>query len=97
MSYLYTPPMWRHTALFPEAWALIYGFMVSTCVYRLGGVWTNIQTPGMDNPVVADCDRVGDLLLFFDRPTVVPDSLHDELAALEAADPSWTDPTLEPA
>ena len=98
MSYLYTPPSYRIVSLFPGARVLRFGITTSTVVYRQGGVWHNQSTAGMDNPVISACDvDTSGLLLFFDRPTVVPDSLHDALAALQPADPSWTAGSLTPA
>lgn len=97
MAYLYSPPSWRNVAKFPGARALRFGITTSTVVYRQGGVWTNIQTAGMDQPVVSSCDTdPSGLLLFFDRPTVVPNSLFTELSALAPADSSWTPGTLTP-
>lgn len=88
--YLYTPPTWRNSI--PMEGALVIGFPVSTLVYRLGGTWHNQLNGDPDNPVVADCDieSTTGLLLYFTTPVVVPDALHDELAALAPADPNWT-------
>lgn len=88
--YLYTPPQWRNVQVMEGA--LRYGVLTSTVVYRQGGVWHNVMTAGVDNPVVADVDiepRTG-LRLFFTKPMVVPEDIHDELAALAPADPSWS-------
>lgn len=92
MPYLYKPPTWRNVVMLKGS--LRAGITTSTCVYRQNGVWHNVLSTGMDNPVVADCDVVAGLLLFFTKPMVVPDELHDELAALEPADPSWTPGSL---
>lgn len=95
MSYLYSPPTWRHVQAIEGA--LRYGVTTSTLVYRQGGTWYNQELAGIDDPVVKDCDTdPSGLFLFFTCPTVVPDSLHDELAALEPANPSWTPGTLVP-
>lgn len=95
--YLYTPPSWRNPA--PMGGALVVGVRTSTCVYRVGGVWHNQMNAGMDNPVMANVDVIdipgaGSLRLFFTKPMVVPGSLHDELAAISPADPSWTPGSL---
>ena len=105
--YLYRPPTWRNVAIIEGS--LRYGVPTSTCVYRQGGVWHNIQDAGIDQPVVADCDVWVDpdpdlslnrpaptLRLFFTKPMVVPGELHDELAAnaITPADPSWTPGSL---
>lgn len=92
--YLYKPPTWRNPV--PMRGALIVGISTSTCVYRQGGVWHNVLSSGMDDPVVADVDVDADsgLRLFFTKPMVVPDSLYDGLLALEPADPSWTPGSL---
>jgi hypothetical protein len=34
------------------------------------------------------------LRLYFNKPMVIPDDIHDELAALQPADPSWTPSVL---
>lgn len=93
--YLYTPPTWRHVIEIGKS-ALVYGVATSTLVYRLAGVWYNVQEAGMDNPVVdhVDIDSRTGLKLFFSTPVVVPGSLHDELAAVTKGDDSWTDGTL---
>lgn len=93
MSYLYTPPEWQNVRAFPGAWALRFSIPTSTCVYRRGGVWVNVLSPGPDDVEDIDIDDSG-LTLFFQTPTVVPDSLYGELAAVQKADPSWSDPTL---
>ena len=93
MSYLYTPPTYRIVATVQNS--LRYGITTTTLVYRQGGQWTNVQDPGMDAPVVAnvDVDTTG-LKLYFDRPTVVPDTLFTELSGVTPADPSWTPGSL---
>lgn len=92
--YLYTPPTWRNPSVM--AGSLRCGVATSTVVYRLNGVWFNQMTAGMDQPVIKDCDidEASGLRLFFNKPMVVPGSLHDELAALQPADPSWTPGSL---
>lgn len=92
--YLYKPPTWRNVV--PMGGALNPGITTSTCVYRQDGVWHNVITAGMDNPVVTDCDvdAATGLRLFFTKPMVVPGSLHDELAAIEPAEDSWTPGSL---
>lgn len=94
--YLYTPPMMRMVYKFPGAWALRFGINTSTIVYRQDGVWHNIAVAGMDNPVVADCDvdAQSGMLLFFNKPMVVPGWLADELVEIEPADLSWSFSTL---
>lgn len=93
MSYLYTPPTMRMVTMLEGS--LRVGIPTCTVVYRLGGVWYNQATAGMDNPVVANCDvDPSGLLLFFSTPTRVPDTLQAALAALQPADPSWTPGTL---
>lgn len=98
MSYLYTPPTWRNVVQLERS--LRCGVPTCTLVYRQAGVWHNIHTPGMDNPVVksVDVDASG-LVLYFDRPTVVPASLYTEMStnALTPADSSWSPGTLVPA
>jgi hypothetical protein len=93
LSYLYSPPTWRNVQQMEGA--LRYGVPTSTLVYRSSGVWHNTMTAGMDDPA-AHSDTVSGLLLFFTRPTVVPDSLFAEMtaSALTPADPSWTAGTL---
>lgn len=88
--YLYKPPTWRNVTHLGGA--LYCGVPTSTVVFRMDGVWYNQQTAGMDAPVIGDIDVDADsgLTLFFTKPMVVPGSIHDELAALEPADPSWT-------
>ena len=92
--YLYTPPLYyRHQVM---RGALRYRISTSTTVYRLGGVWNNVLSPGISNPDPAACDvepRTG-LRLYFNKPVVVPVEIHDELAALEPADPTWTPGSL---
>lgn len=90
MSYLYSPPTWRHA--FSLDGALIAGITTSTCVYRQAGVWYNTLDAGPD--VVPDTES--GTLLFFTRPTVVPDALQAELAAnaITPADASWSPGTL---
>ena len=92
--YLYSPPTWRHVQVMEGA--LRYGVTTNTLVYRQGGVWYNQEVAGIDQPIVADCDidALTGLRLFFTGPVVVPGSLHDELAALQPANPSWTPGTL---
>jgi hypothetical protein len=97
VPYLYSPPTWRNVQTMEGA--LRYGVPTSTLVYRSGGIWHNTMVSGMDDPAGhADTDASG-LLLFFTRPTVVPDSLFAEMtaSALTPADPSWTAGTLTPA
>lgn len=93
---LFTPPTWRMVTRMEGA--LRYGFPVCTVVYRQGGVWHNLQTAGVGNPVVADVDTdaASGLLLFFSTPTPVPSALEAEITAnaLTPADPSWTAGTL---
>jgi len=88
--------MWRNPSMM--GWALRASVNTSTVVYRQGGVWYSQEIAGIDQPVIADVDTdaASGLLLFFSRPTVVPDSLHDALAALVQADPSWIPATLTP-
>lgn len=92
--YLYRPPSWRN--IVPMGGPLNIGVTTSTVVWRQGGVWFNAMTAGIDSPVVAsvDVDAGTGLRLFFNKPLVVPDTLHDELAALAPADPSWTPGSL---
>jgi hypothetical protein len=93
MSYLYTPPTYRMVATVERS--LRYGVSTSTLVYRMGGQWTNVQDPGMDAPVVANVDvDASGLKLYFDRPTVVPDTLFAELSGVAPTDPSWTPGSL---
>lgn len=96
--YLYRPPTWRKSQMM-HSWALRYSVPISTCVYRIGGVWHNVMQPGMDDPVVDDVDTITSpngmpFRLMFVKPTVVPDDLYDGLLALQPADPSWTPGTL---
>lgn len=89
--YLYKPPSWRNPAQFEKS-ALVVGVTTSTTVYRIDGTWYNVQSPG--NEVDADVDARTGLRLYFNKPTVVPGSLHDELAAIQPADVSWTEGSL---
>lgn len=93
--YLYAPPQWQNVTVI-AGMALRTKIPTSTTVYRLGGVWHNVLSPGMDQPVISDVDVDPDtgLRLYFTKPMVVPGSLHDELAALQPADPSWTPGSL---
>lgn len=93
--YLYAPPSYRMAQTIEGS--LRYSVPTSTIVYRQGGVWTNQSSAGIGSPVVANCDVWVDpadstnrLLLFFCKPMVIPGALHDELLALQPADPSWT-------
>ena len=80
--------------------ALTCGITVSVCVYRQAGEWHQGITVGadvMDTPmdVWVDPDNAANrLTLFFVRPMVVPDALHDELAAIPQADPTWSPASL---
>lgn len=96
MSYLYSPPMWRNPSMM--GWALRASVNTCTLVYRQNGVWYNQEIAGMDEPVIAnvDVDSQSGMKLFFTHPVVVPDWLHDELAALTQADSSWIPATLTP-
>lgn len=94
MTLLYTPPTWRNVVTLEGS--LRVGFPVSVSVYRQGGVWAQVVSPGpnvFDVPI--DVDPSG-LTLLFTRPTVVPNSLSPELTlyGLTPADPSWTAGTL---
>lgn len=91
-SYMFTPPTYRFVEILQGS--LRFGITTCTVVYRQGGQWHNLVTPGMDNPVIAQVDKLGDQLLYFDRPTPVDGSLYNELSALTPADPSWTPQTL---
>lgn len=92
-GYLYSPPTYRQH--FVMKGALRSYIDVSTTVYRLGGVWFNVLSPGMDDPVIAGLDVASDgTLCYFGTPSVVPAELHDGLAALQPADSSWTPGTL---
>lgn len=78
---LYTPPTWKR-------WGVLEGslkFSVPTCflVYRQGGVWHSVQTPGADSPVVKNCDTEAATgqFLFFTTPTVVSSAIAAELVA----------------
>jgi hypothetical protein len=91
--YLYAPPSYEQHAIMHKA--LRYHTTVSTTVYRIGGVWHNVLTPGQGAPDPAACDVIRPntstaLRLYFNKPMVIPDDIHDELAALQPADPSWT-------
>jgi hypothetical protein len=94
MTYLYKPPTWRNAASL--AGSLVYGITTSTIVYRQAGIWINIQSAGFDAPKMSDVDVEPrtHLLLFFDRPSIVPDEVQPGLAALQPADPSWTPGSL---
>lgn len=98
MSYLYTPPTFRYEEILEGS--LRFGITTCTLVYRLGGQWYNLLTPGMDAPVVknVDTDPVSGQFLYFDRPTSVADSLFTEMNA-NALTPSgylssWSPGTL---
>lgn len=95
--YLYTPPQYRQHFIMERS--LRSYVDTSTTVYRIAGVWSNVLTPGMSAPDPRDCDVIRpntstELRLYFNKPTVVPDDIHDELAALVQADPSWSAGTL---
>lgn len=94
--YLYTPPMQRLTYRMPGSVGLLFGIRTSTVVYRIDGAWSNVAVVGIDDPVDADVDTdaASGLHLLFTRPMVVPEWLHDELAAIQPADPSWSAGTL---
>lgn len=94
MTYLYTPPTWMNPIRM-EGSLVLDGVRTSTLVYRQGGVWHNQLNAGIDSPVVAnvDVDPSG-LLLMFNTPTPVPNSLFAELSAVTPADPSWSPGTL---
>ena len=92
--YLYRPPTYKmHQQM---QGALRYYIDTSTTVYRVGGVWHNIANPGESAPDVSLCDvdAASGMRLYWNKPMVVPGSLHDELAALTPADPSWSVGTL---
>jgi hypothetical protein len=75
--------------------SLRYGVSTSTLVYRQAGQWINVQDPGMDAPIVTNVDTdASGLKLYFDRPTVVPDTLFAELSGVAPSDPSWTPGSL---
>lgn len=96
MTYLYTPPTWRNVVTLEGS--LRAGIPTSVCVYRQGGVWQQVVSPGM-NVFDVPFDVSSGITLFFTRPTPVPDTLVAELTAngLTPADPSWTAGTLTPA
>jgi hypothetical protein len=91
--YLYAPPSYEQHAIMHKA--LRYHTTVSTTVYRIGGVWHNVLTPGMGAPDPSDCDVTSTgLLCYFNTPVNVPSELHDGLAAIVPADSSWSPGTL---
>ena len=92
-GYLYKPPTYKqHDTIYGS---LRFHIRSCTTVYRLGGVWFNVQSPGPDNPNPSLCDKASDgTLCYFNTPTVVPNELHDGLAALQPADSSWLPGTL---
>lgn len=92
--WLYTPPQWILVS--QVMGALCSKVPVSTLVYRMNGTWVNQMGAYMDNPVIknVDVDAATGLLLYFDRPRVVPGTLYNELLALAPADPTWTQGTL---
>lgn len=96
--YLYTPPQYRMTSMMRGS--LRVTIPVSTTVYRKNGVWHNTVCGGV-NPAPNECDMwIADdrpelrLRLFFTKPMVVPDALHDELLALAPASAAWSAGTL---
>jgi hypothetical protein len=95
VTYRYSPPSYElHTQL---ERSLRVHITTSTTTYRLGGVWHNVMSPGEDQPVISavDVDAATGVRLYFNTPTLVPDSLAGTLAgALAPADPSWTPGTL---
>lgn len=99
--YLYTPPTWRNVISMAGRGALRVRFDVSTCVYRRGGVWFNVQdaaeqdVSGFDVWVDPD-DASRTLDLFFTRPTRVPGDIAIELMAVMPANPSWTPGQITP-
>ena len=79
--YLYRPPTYKmHQQM---EGALRYYIDTSTTVYRKGGVWYNVQSPGESNPDVSSCDvdAASGMLLYWNKPTVIPGALQPELAA----------------
>lgn len=94
-QYLYWPPTWRDHVIMRGSLRTYVDS--STTVYRVGGQWFNVLTPGMDTPSLnsVDVDPSG-LVLYFNTPTPVPANLHDELAAVQPADPSWSPGSLIP-
>lgn len=94
--YLYKPPTWRNPVPMEKGSALVVGVTTSTTVYRLNGTWYNVQSPGNDDPdlTLVDVEPRTGLLMYFNKPTVVPEELHDELLAVAPADSSWTEGSL---
>lgn len=100
MSYRFSPPTWNRI-LQMEGALVLNVCPVSTLVYRSGGTWFNVQMPGIGQPDVAtqvDTDATTGILLFFTRPTVIPDSLATDPngpgVATTPADPTWTPGSL---
>lgn len=93
-AYRYVPPTWRNVGMLEGS--LRFGVTTPTVVYRLNGVWHNVQQAGMDDPIVTnvDIDAASGLRLFFTKPMVVPGWLYAELNAITPADPSWSAGTL---
>lgn len=90
---LYTPPQWRAVAMMTGS--LRVSVPVSTCVYRRGGVWHNVQVAGEQDVTGIDVwtdpdDASVQLVLFFTGPVLVPDAIQSDLAAITPADPSWS-------
>jgi hypothetical protein len=71
MPQLYTPPLWQNRGRIRGS--LTYRIPTSTTTFKLGGVWHNVQSPGVG---VTD-----GATYVFSTPTVVSDALAAEIAA----------------
>ena len=81
MANLYSPPTWNNVSVLRGSLRV----KQPTCylVYRQGGVWNSVQSPGMGTPDVTqvDTDAASGLKLFFYTPTIIPNSLVAQLTA----------------
>jgi hypothetical protein len=94
---IFSPPQWQNVTVI-AGMALRTKIPTSTTVYRQGGVWYNVLSPGMSLPDVNACDPSPDGgVMYYSRPTPVSDAglIADLTAhALTPADPSWTPGTI---
>jgi hypothetical protein len=97
MSKVLTPPQYTmHHIL--AGMGLRYKYPVSTTLYRSGGVWFNVFSPGMGNPdwkTQVDVEPTTGMYLYFNTPITLPDVVAALLPSpLPLGDPTWTPGTL---
>lgn len=94
---IFSPPQWQNVIVIAGR-GLRVSIPTSTTVYRQGGTWFNVLSPGMSLPDVSACDPSPDGgVMYYSRPTKVSDaSLIADITAhaLTPADPSWSPGTL---